>query len=166
MSTESPTSPDLFLLDGPEDFLNFSLKLLSNTKRNIAILSTDLDPLIYNSDAVIEAISLVARSSRNAEINILVRETKLIAESGHKLARLAQRLPSKMNIRKIVVEPEDKKMAFMLCDTKSLIYKNDEEYCRGFANFSAAAEVNNLQEIFDYLWQYAETDPELQQFLI
>jgi hypothetical protein len=166
MSTQSPTSPELFLLDCSEDFHNFALKLLTETHRHIAILSQDLDPTIFNSNEFIAAISQVARNSRYAQIQILVKDTQPMLENGHKLAKLAQRLPSKISIRKLTVEPDDKKMGFIMFDSDGLLYKNDEATYQGFANFKAAAEVKHLRETFDYIWQYGETDPELQQLYI
>lgn len=166
MSTQSPTSSDLFLLDCSADFHSSAIKLLTRSRRNIAILSNELDPAIFNTEEFIEAISLVARNSRYAQIQILVRNTQSLLENGHKLAKLAQRLPSKINIRKLIVEPDDKKMGFMLCDNDGLLYKNDDASYGGFANYSAAAEVKHFRELFDYIWQYGEAEPELQQLHI
>ena len=166
MSTQSPASPDLFLLDCSEDFHSSALKLLSRSRRNISILSHDLDPVIFNTDEFVEAISQVARNHRHAQIHILVKETQYLSENGHKLAKLAQRLSSKISIRKLTLEPDDKKMGFMLCDNDGLLFKNDDANYRGFANFNALAEVKHFRELFDYVWQYGETEPELQQLHI
>lgn len=166
MSQPSSVSPDLFLLDSGEDFHDFALQLLAKTRRNLAILSRDLDPVIFNSPEFVEAVSALARSSRYAQIQILVKDTKPLAESGHKLVRLAQRLSSKIAIRKLTVEADDKDMGFMLCDSAGLLYKNDESIYQGFANFEASVEVKRFRETFDYLWQYGEVDPELQELHI
>jgi hypothetical protein len=166
MSTQSPTCPDLHLLDSSDDFLEYALKLLTRTRRHLAILSQNLDPGIFEAQEFVDAVSELARSNRNAQIQILVKDSKPLAENSHKLILLAQRLPSKISIRKITVEPDDKKMGFILCDDAGLLYKNDEETYQGFANFSANAEVKHFREIFEYVWQYAETDPELQRLHI
>ena len=166
MSTQSPTSPDLFLLQGVADFQTFAAKLLAQTRRNLTILSHDLDTAIFNTDEFIDAVSQIARDSRAAHIQILVKDIQPILENGHKLVKLAQRLPSKISIRKLTIEPDDKNMGFILCDNTSLLYKNDDTVYQGFANFKAAAEVKHLRETFEYIWQYGETDPELQQLYI
>lgn len=166
MSIQSPTSPDLFLLDCSEDFHSFALKLLTQSRRNICILSKDLDPAIFNTEEFVDTISQIARNNRYAKVQILVKDTQALLENGHKLVKLAQRLPSKITIRTLTVEPDDKKMGFILCDAHGLLYKNDDSTYKGFANYSAAAEVKHFREIFDYIWQYGETDPELQQLHI
>jgi hypothetical protein len=162
MSEVSQASPQLLLLDGVTDFQEQSLKLVAQTRRNIAILSHDLDEPVYGSDEFVEAVSELARSSRYAEIQILVRNTKPLVETGHKLARLSQRLSSKIILRKLVIEPDDKDMGFMLCDSTGLLYKNDDAVYKGFANFDAAVEIKHLREVFNYVWQYGEPELELQ----
>lgn len=166
MSRPSDLSPRLFLLDNQEDFQSFSLQLLANTGRNLAILSRDLDPAIFNSDEFAEAVSQLARSSRYAQVQILVKDTRPLLEINHKLLRLAQRLSSKIILRKLTIEPDNKEMAFILCDNSGLLYQNDEAAYQGFANFDATVEVKRLRESFDYIWQYGEADPELQQLHI
>ncbi len=57
-------------------------------------------------------------------------------------------------------------MGFMLRDNDGLLFKNDDLVYRGFANYAAAVEVKRLRETFDYLWQYAEPEADLQQLHI
>jgi hypothetical protein len=162
MSEVSTVSPDLFLLSSEQDFQEHSLKLLTNTRRTLAILSRELDPFIYGNDAFISALSTFARSSQYTQVQILVKDTKPLVENNHKLVKLHQRLPSKIQLRKLIIEPDNTEMGFMLCDTTSLVFKNDDRVYKGFANYSAAAEVKRFREVFDYVWQYAETEAEFQ----
>lgn len=166
MSDVSSVSSDLFLLDSLQDFQDQSLKLLSQSRRSIAILSRDLDAPIYGTLEFVQAISNFVRSSRNAQVQILVKDTKPLVETGHKLAKLHQRLSSKILLRKLTVEPQNTDMGFMLCDTDALLYKNDDAIYKGFANFDGAVEVKRLRESFDYIWQYGEPEPELQTLYI
>lgn len=162
MSEVSSVSADLLLLDSLADFQTQSIKLVQQSRRNIAILSQNLDAAIYAQDEFVEAISSFVRSSRNAQVQILVKDTKPLIESGHKLAKLHQRLSSKILLRQLTVEPDNTDMGFMLCDTNALLYKNDDGFYKGFANVDAAVEVKRLRDTFDYIWQYGEPEPELQ----
>lgn len=162
MSKVSEASSELLLLEGVSDFQEQASKLIAQACRSIAILSSDLDALVYGSTEFADVISNLARTSRNAQIQILVRDTKPLIQSGHKLAKLSQRLSSKIMLRKLGVEPDNKDMGFMLCDSSALLYKNDDSIYKGFANYSAAVEIKRLRETFDYIWQHGEADPELQ----
>ncbi len=166
MSEVSAVSPHILLLHALQDFQVESLKLVEQSRRSIAILSRDLDQLVYGAPEFIQALSNFARTNRYAQVQILVKNTKQLVESGHQLAKLHQRLSSKIVLRKLTVEPENTDMGFMLCDTSALLYKNDEATYKGFANFDAAVEVKRLRETFDYIWQYGEIEPELQQLFI
>jgi len=162
MSEASSVSADLFLLDSLQDFQEHSLKLVQQSRRSIAILSRDLDEALYGTPEFVQAVSTFIRTSRNAQVQILVKDTKPLVERGHSLTKLHQRLSSKILLRKLTVEPQNTDMGFMLCDTNAILYKNDEASYKGFANFDAAVEVKRLRETFDYIWQYGEPEPELQ----
>jgi len=162
MAEQSPTFKELWLLDGAPDFHHYSVKLAAKARRNIAILTRDLDALVYADTHFVNTISKLARSSTHAHIQILIKDTKPAIERGHPLIRLAQRLSSKISVRKMTVEMDKKEIGFMLCDRDGLLYKNDESTYRGFANFAALREVKQLREQFDYVWQYGEIEPEFQ----
>jgi hypothetical protein len=160
MAEQSPTYKTLWLLEGITDFRSYSEQLVTQSHRSIAILTHDLDSPVYGTPELVQLLSNFARSSRNSQVQILIKDTKHAIETGHILVRLAQRLPSKILMRKMTVEPNNKDMGFMLGDIDKLLYKNDDALCRGFFNSEAAAEIKTLREEFNYLWQYAELEPE------
>ncbi len=162
MAERSSASNDLWLLDGIDDFRHYTLELIKQNRRSLAILTRDLDALVYGSAECVEAVSAFTRSSRHTQVQILIKDTKPAIESSHLLIRLAQRLSSKILVRKMVVEPNNKEMGFMLGDTDKLLFKNDDTVYRGFFNSNAAREIKPLREEFNYLWQYAEPEPEFQ----
>lgn len=163
MSTVSTVSDDLLLLDSLEDFQKYAVVLSANARRHLDILSHALDPLVYERADTVAALSALARSHRSARVRILVQDTLPLVESGHALVRLAQRLPSKFEIRKQGGELENSDMAFMLADSEQVLYKHDDRLYRGFVNFKAPAEVRSLREGFVRAWEHAQPDPQLQQ---
>ncbi len=163
--TDAPVHKSL-LLEGLEDFQTYSLRLAQTAYRQLAIYSRSLDAAVYDNQPMADAISTLARRSRHTRIQILVKDTNPLVEHGHRLARLCQRLPSTLSLRKLVREPDKGAMSYMLCDTQGLLYKNDEDDYRGFFNLQAAPQVKRLREEFDLLWQYAEPEPRLQHLYI
>ena len=160
MAEQSSASETLWLLDGITDFRSYSEQLITQSRRSIAILTHDLDTLVYGTPECVQQLSDFVRSSSNAKVQILVKDTKPAIERGHLLVRIAQRLSSKILVRKMTVEPNNKEMGFMLGDTDKLLYKNDDALHRGFFNSAAASEIKSLREEFNYLWQYSELEPE------
>ena len=166
MAEQSSACKTLWLLEGACDFRTYSEQLVNQSHRSIAILTQALDASVYATPNFVQQISTFARSNRNAQVHILIKDTKPAIQTGHLLTRLAQRLTSKILVRKMTVEPNNKEMAFMLGDMDKLLFKNDDALYRGFFNSAAASEIKPLREEFNYLWQYAEPEPELQQLHI
>lgn len=162
MAEQSSACDTLWLLDGINDFRICSAQLVAQSRRSIAILTQDLDAMVYATPEFVQHLSDFARSSGNTQVQILIKNTKPAIESGHQVVRLAQRLPSKILVRKMTVEPNNKEMAFMVGDMDKLVYKNDDALHRGFFNSAAASEIKPLREEFNYLWQYGEIEPEFQ----
>ncbi len=162
MSTPSSVSDDLLLLEGIDDFREQALALAGTAVESLDILSRDLDFPIYDQAPFVEEVSRLARRSRYARVRILVKDTRPLIERGHALARLAQRLPSKIGLRKLVIEPDDQDMGFLICDRHGLLYKNDDSEHKGFVNFSAAAEVRKLSDIYEHIWQHGKPEPRLR----
>ena len=166
MAVQSSVSEHLWLLDGLSDFNDHALQIVQQSRRNIAILTAELDPSVYGTAEFTQALSNFARSSRYTQIQLLVKNTKIALESNHPLVSLAQRLSSKISVRKMIIEPNNKEMGFLCADTDKLLYKNDQSVYRGFANYAAGHEIKSLREEFNYLWQYAEPEPEFQRLFI
>jgi len=162
MAEQSQTSSDLWLLKSVSDFREHSIKMLSTSSRRCLILTQDLDANVYAEPLFLDSLSELARSGSQIEIKILVKNFKPAIESGHALIRLAQKLTSKIQLKKISQEPENNEMEFMICDMRGLIFKNDEAVYQGFANYNAAPEIKRLQEEFIYLWERADDEKELQ----
>tara|TARA_R110000850_G_scaffold14353_20_gene45975 strand:+ start:3281 stop:3781 length:501 start_codon:yes stop_codon:yes gene_type:complete len=159
-SSDTSNHPTLF--DSLEDNIHHTLALISRARRTLYILSHQLEALVYNRDDVVAAISRFARRARDCQVHILVRDTADLLERGHQLARLHQRLPSKVQLRKLTIEPNNQKMGFMAADRELLIYKNDDTQAAGFANFKAAQEVKTLVDEHQRIWQHAITEPGLR----
>lgn len=161
MSKPSSVSSSL-LLESVVDFSQQSLAVIAHARRQIRILSHTLDPGVYDHPEMAEALSAFARQGRDARVQILVRDTDDLIERSHRLAALVRRLPSKLALRKLTLEPTNESMAFLLADTRALVYKNDDHHYAGFANNNAPAQVKSLREIFDACWEKAVEEPRLR----
>lgn len=151
--TPSATDENLILLEGLESFANHTENLISESNRQLYILSKTLDYPIYNQNEVVSAVSKLARTDRHASIKILVKESRPLVEKNHSLLLLSRRLPSKIQIRKLSIEPEDDDRSYIIGDNDRLLYRHDERDYAGFVNYRAGPEVKSLLENFQYLWQ-------------
>ena len=153
--TETPSAVDdnLILLEGQEAFAKHLLQLIQTARRKVYILSRTLNDALYHDQEIADALSALVRNDRNAEVCILVKKVKPLVELNHHLLRLARRLPSKITIKKLLIEPQDDDRAYLIGDRDLLLYQHDEAEFTGFVNYSAKPEVAKILDDFDYLWQ-------------
>ncbi|WP_020209231.1 hypothetical protein [Gilvimarinus chinensis] len=149
-------------LESLEDFIASTHTLIQHARRSLTILSHQLDPLVYDRDDTVALISGFCRQSRDMQVRILVRDSQALAERGHKLAKLHQRLPSKVQLRKLTLQPDNNQMGFVMADTGLLLFKNDDAYHHGFVNHRAFAEVRKLSEEFNRIWEHGDSEPSLR----
>lgn len=134
--------------------------------RRVCILSTRLDPDIYDRDPVRDALLEFATGHPQAEVQMLVREPQALARSGHRLLRLAQRLSSHVRLRALppaCPTPEDE---FLVADTGAVLCWQQTRPLRGYGVLHAPAEARRLGEAFEELWSTSEEAPELRRLAL
>ena len=156
--TPSEVSASLTLLHGIEAFSRHLQQILANGARRVHILATRLDPLLFSCEEVCDLLSAIARRHRQAEIFILVRDTRDLAGSGHKLIELHRRLPSKVHLRKITTENDADNRAFVIVDGAQLLYQHSDGDFEGFCDTQAGPEAQALLEEFRELWSRQSED--------
>jgi hypothetical protein len=158
--SETPSSVDehLLLLEGLETYRKHALQIIKQSRRHLYLLTRILDFPLYNHPDIETAISQLARSDRNAEVRILVKNIQPLVERDHCLLQLARRLPSKIKLRKLLIEPENDERAYLIGDKDLLLYQHDDREYSGFANYRAGPEIVNIMEEFSYLWQRQSAD--------
>lgn len=171
MVIEDPSTPDRQPaeeqpLDSLAQLQEALLITCRQTRRELAVFSPDLSAPLYDRPEIEEAISALARNHRRAQVRLLVEDTRVLAEQGHRLVRLAQRLPTKIAIRKLTNPLESKAGGFVLGDRHQLFYQSDLENYLGFRHSDDQARVKTLREIFDRAWETAEEDQQLRRLLL
>jgi hypothetical protein len=163
----SQTDPKLIIIDALADFQKHAQQVIEKSKREILLLSTNLDPELFDQNVYADMLVDFVRRDRNSTVKILVKDIRPLIESGHCLLNLARRVSSKVEIRKLLKEPEDENHAFLMGDRKFLLYKHDDKNYQGFVNYNAAPESRSLADEFVYLWeQHSVLDPSLKTFVL
>jgi hypothetical protein len=142
-------------------------ELLADARHEIAIYSRDLDPVLLDLPAIIEAIKRVALSGRRARVRILVQEPKKPLADGHRLLALAQRLPSLIELR----TPSDEHdlqyaSAFLINDRRGYLFRTLASRHEGEGSTYAPGRHAQLREYFDQVWERSVPSEELRQLAI
>lgn len=145
------------------EVLDATLTLLGDAANEIALLTRDLDPALLDNTSVIEAFKRVALSGRRARIRILVQEPRRVIVEGHGLVRLAQQLPSAIEIR---VPTEDVDLgepsAFLLNDRGGFLLRPLASRMEGEGNTCAPGRQRQLLAAFDETWERSLPSPDLR----
>ena len=155
------TTEDLFQLNRVEDHQIHATSMVRQAKRNLCLLSFDLDPQIYDTPTFSEAVKNLAMRSRFSRVRILLQENALVVQQGHRLVDLAQRLPSAIEIRKPAQEHLDIEESFLLADDCGYLHRQQASNLKGTARYNNRYRVNRFQTLFDEVWEYGTPDREL-----
>jgi hypothetical protein len=82
---------------------------------------------------------------------------------GHRLIDLAQRLSSKIEIRKPIAEYADINRTFFVADEAGYVSRPLAERYEGVANFSDRLSARNLVNTFNEVWERSQQDPQLRR---
>ena len=167
MARPSQACETLILLDSPQDYREFYLRLCSEGVKECALICERLDPFIFNDGEIVDAISAMTRRHPKANVRVLVKKCRDIAKVRLKFVDLAKRLPSKIAIRKLTSEPQNKAIEYIVADRSLLLVRHNSDGYQGFYNSSARPEAQNLLEEFDSLWERQSADiPDLMTLRI
>lgn len=80
---------------------NAAIALLAQSKREILIVTPDLEHARFDNDAFINALSAFSRSSRYTVTRLLIANPSMAVAEGHRLVKLARKLSSLIDIRQL-----------------------------------------------------------------
>lgn len=137
-------------------------ELVQAGERIVRILSDDLDPELFDTEALAEELSRIARRGQQCEVRILLKDSHNLSKRRHRVGTLHRRLVSSVQIRKISDYPEHYVANYVLVDDHGifLIPKEDDKVT--FMNHDDRPLVKHYTEQFDTLWSRSGQDPELR----
>jgi len=137
--------------------------LLGNARRELCLFSEQLARPLYHDSEVVEALSKFARSSRFARVRILIRDSDPIVHRFHRAHALAQRLGTRIEIRKIEATVDTPDWEFAVVDGRSVLQCEDRDQWQGSYHPENPARARKLLEAFERDWPLATTDANLRR---
>lgn len=158
MTSGLPTDDNLVAFDSREQAASLALELINSAGREICFFGPQLDPVLFDHDSVIEALSQFARRSDRTQIRFVVFDTRNNIAQSHRLLPLAQRLTSKIKIHIASRKHQSLRQMFMLIDTNAYLYCPNSDRYQGRVATDAAASVRELQQDFNDFWNHSTAD--------
>ena len=151
-------STELIELSTSDEHREVALALANQATHSVDIVSRHLDPAVYDQAPLLEAIKQMALNHRRSRVRILVKDLQPILTGGHRLAALASRLSSFVEIRVPAVQHKDFNEAFMIVDESGFIHVELADRYEGIANFADRGLAGELRRKFDEMWSVATPD--------
>lgn len=160
---ESQSDHPITRFSGPSEASGALISTAQSAKYKLDILSDHL--ALYHNEDIIGAISAFVRRHRSLKARVLVKDSRALRGLSHSLVTLAQKLPSKIQLRVLTEDALPQKASYCLAD-EALTYFELEADSTGFSGIDRA-RVRQCREIFEQLWQnQSMTDPDLSQLSI
>jgi len=149
--------------DHLQDCLDLTHCLLQQARRQIYILTPDLEFGFYDQPMLVDQLSALLRHSRYTQAKVLIGDIKPAVGRSHALRDLAERLPSKIQMRVVNKDYPSSDNAWLLADNSGLMFRKDPHLYKGFVSFQHPARNQQLQQEFQRMWDYAFESPELRR---
>lgn len=153
-------------LNSLEEIHSAILEVSAQALRSICILTSNLEPHIYDNIEFFEQLLSLCRGNRHASVRILVKDSSLSVKRGHGLIRLAQRLTSAVEIRNPMEEYLPQNYGFLLADNNAFVYRDNCDTHKGVSNLDCKYRGNALLELFDQAWEHSELDVQIRRLFI
>ncbi len=156
-------SGERFSLQHIEDHQIHTTRLIRQARRSLCLLSADLDPLVYEQPACVDALKQLALRSRYSQIRILLQDNRRVVQQGHRWVDLAQRLTSAIEIRKPAEEHIDLEENFLFVDHCGYLHRPQRGNLFATACYNDRVRVKRMAELFEEIWASAVPDRELSR---
>ncbi|MEE4362157.1 MAG: GNAT family N-acetyltransferase [Pseudomonadales bacterium] len=150
------------MLSGEAALRDAIVDLAARARNELLILSPDLDPLLFDNGALVEALSAFARRHPRSRVEILVHDVRRMVRDGNRVLSLVRRLPTSMSIRVVDGDMRDREDSFVLADRTGLVVLPRATIAEGFANHNDAPLTRQYADVFRRLADRAVLDPNLR----
>jgi hypothetical protein len=161
--TLGESTEDAIKVTTREENAEAALELVKQSKQKLAIISQELDPLVYDQVDFLDALRNLVTNNRYVEVRIIVFEPELIVRKGHKLLDLAGKVSSFIELRKVSSKYKSFNESVLIADEIGYLYRESTERYRGRVNFNSRRESKHLLDVFNNMWETAKPDQNLRR---
>jgi hypothetical protein len=160
---ETPNDDHYLRLDTLAANREAAVSVASAAKRELALFSHDLEPLLYDKDEFIVTVQALATRSRMSRIRIVCIDPSQSIRAGHRLIAVAQRFSSYMEVRRASRDHAQLAETFLVADEEAVLFRPIATRYEGFADLHAPQQARQYLKQFGDIWEKAEPDPEFRR---
>ncbi|NCC29140.1 MAG: hypothetical protein EOM22_13635 [Gammaproteobacteria bacterium] len=139
------------------------IAIAQGARRELLLFDHSLDLDLYNTEAFIEAVKRLALAQPDSPVRALLSHPDRRNQSGSRIVVLAQRLTSRIAIRRLADDTPDRPDAFLIGDRRAYLKRPSAEGSEGVADMHGRREARRLRADFEQMWEHAEADIEVRR---
>ncbi len=149
--------------DRAADVRRFAVEVARGARHQLMMSARELEFDLFDHDDFVDAVKAVALAGRNVCVRLLVDDIRAAVERDHRLVQLAQRLSSKIEVRRPNVEwSGSDRPAVLLNDAGGWLKRNDPARFDAEGALLDRPRQRELQLAFDRIWEHAEPETRLR----
>jgi hypothetical protein len=133
------------------------------TRRELLLFGPTLDRDLCNSSAFVDAVKRLAVAQPALPVRILLSDPRATRQTGHRIIALAQRLPSRIAIRRLCEDVIERTDAFLVGDARTYLKWPLADGAEGIADMHGRREARRLRLDFEQLWEHSDLDLEMRR---
>ena len=155
---------DMQTVTGRSEYAAVARALVSGARRQLDLLSYNLDRNAYGSADFVEAVKLLLLSSQAARLRVLVNQPRLAMLKGHALIELGRQISSRVEFRELPPERlDDNRGELLIVDQRDVLEQREHGGLEARLWRDAADLARKRGEFFDLLWAESLPSHELRQ---
>lgn len=155
-----------FILESREDVRSVAVELARQAQHSLLLVTGNLEPLVFDQQPFLDAISSFARRNAGSHFSIVVQDGRMAVSNGHRLIELARRLSTHIQIRRPAPHHRGIPRTYLLSDNAGYFNRPLSSRYEGTANFNDPGVVEVLKRHFMEIWEQAVPDEEMRRLYL
>jgi hypothetical protein len=152
-----------WILSSRDETRDAIVAIASAAKRSLAIMTSDLEPGIYDDEGFLDVAKRLVLSKRYAKIRVIVTDPARAIRNGNRFVGVARRLNTYIDLRNAHQDYRGHREAFLIADDSALVYRVDSARWEGIADSYDPVVTRRYLEFFDNIWNVSEQGPEFRE---
>lgn len=152
-SDASPAAPSSTIVSGHVAYADRAIELLVHARREVVLLSQDLDRRIYGDEDFVETLRAFLLQHRRARLRAIVHTPRTAMLHAHRLVELGRALSSRIEFRELLPERKSLREEYLIVDDRAMLHRSAPEELEARCHTEAPALVREQLRQFETLWQ-------------
>jgi hypothetical protein len=153
-----PPPDTLHVLSTLDEVRTATETVAASGQRLISIMTSDLEPEIYDQAAFLEIIKRFVLGRSFAKVRVLLRDQARMGNGANRFVAMAHRLTSYLEIRVRAAQYRELTAAYCIADDKAIVYRLRADRAEGIAGLNNPPIARQYLQEFDAIWRASATE--------